>query len=48
MGGVYVTYVANADKGQRHVGTLGCSFKTMYIKNTYREIQSLIFNAFCL
>ncbi len=27
MGGVYVTYVADAGKGQRHLETLGCSFK---------------------
>ncbi len=27
MGGVYVTYMANVDKGQRHVVTLVWSFK---------------------
>ncbi len=42
MGGISTTYVADVDEGQRHVVTLGWSFKAGQIKVTaYEQLISL-------
>ncbi len=46
-GGVYVTYVANVDNRQRHVVTLGCSFKLMFSLNKDEKSSKLLASGLC-